>query len=265
MIDIKKAIEEFTNYTHSFDMSHYKIKYKHDHSLSTMKKAKQIAKSLSLSEEDIAIAELVGLLHDLGRFYQIEKYQAWVDAETESHGDLGIEYLFEQGNIKRYIETRKYDDIIKAAIENHNVLTISDDLKERELLHAKIIRDADKLDIFYQRSINATSDFNNECHRHQYIRDEIFEEALADKPLVIKPGMNNVELSIALYCFIPDLYFPFTRRETLEKDYLKQILEVSKPFINERVYEQTKILVDKANDKLRELIKMDEKTHKGEY
>lgn len=48
--------------------------------------------------------------------------------------------------IKNFIEDCQYYEIIKKSIENHSRLAIEKGLNERELLHSKIIRDADKLD-----------------------------------------------------------------------------------------------------------------------
>ncbi|MBO5141416.1 MAG: hypothetical protein J6C46_00165, partial [Clostridia bacterium] len=46
--------------------------------------------------------------------------------------------------ITKFIDTDKYNNVIKKAIENHNKKQIEEGLSDKELLHAKIIRDADK-------------------------------------------------------------------------------------------------------------------------
>ena len=52
----------------------------------------------------------------------------------------------------------QYDNIIKKAIYNHNKYKIEENLNDVELLHRKIIRDADKLDNF---RVKETEHFSN--------------------------------------------------------------------------------------------------------
>ena len=64
------------------------------------------------------------------------------------HAEFGVKVLFEDNLITKFIEDRKYDNIISKAIYNHNKFKIEDNLNDIELLHCKIIRDADKIDNF---------------------------------------------------------------------------------------------------------------------
>lgn len=55
---------------------------------------KKYAKLLGFNEEDIYLAEIIGLLHDFGRFEQLRKYHSYNDATTIDHADYSIEQLF---------------------------------------------------------------------------------------------------------------------------------------------------------------------------
>lgn len=66
------------------------------------------------------LAELIGLLHDIGRFEQIKRYNTFIDKNSINHGQLGVKILFDDNQIRRFIKDSKYDDIIKTAILNHN-------------------------------------------------------------------------------------------------------------------------------------------------
>ena len=48
------------------------------------------------------------------------------------------------------VDQDKYDELIKIAVKNHNKYKIEDGLTQEQELFAKIIRDADKIDIFYE-------------------------------------------------------------------------------------------------------------------
>ena len=142
----KKAFKEFLErYKTDEDVLGFELKIVHTYHV--VDNARLIAEKLKLSEEDIKLAELIALLHDVGRFEEIT-YLKQFDNATFNHAEHGVKMLFEQGLIREFIKENTYDEIIKVAIANHNRLAIEDGLDERTLLHAKIIRDADKLDNF---------------------------------------------------------------------------------------------------------------------
>ena len=147
-INIENAKDEFLKYTNKFDLNNSRQKAKQQHSLRVMEISKKIAEGLKLSQEEIELATLIGLLHDIARFEQYKQYQTFKDSQSFDHGDYALIIL--EKDIRKYIEIDKYDEIIKKAIRNHNKYKIEAGLKEKELLIAKIIRDADKLDILYE-------------------------------------------------------------------------------------------------------------------
>ena len=149
-MNLENAKKEFETFVKQYDLKNKKIKRKFGHSFRVMENAGQIAKSLNLSGEEIELSKLIGLLHDIGRFEQEKMYNTFKDHESIDHGDLGVDILEKENYIRKYIVENKYDNIILKAIKNHNKLYIEDGLTKQELLFSKIVRDADKLDIFYE-------------------------------------------------------------------------------------------------------------------
>ena len=147
-MDLKKAEKEFIKYTEKYDLNDSNIKGKQKHSIRVMNISKEIAKKIELTQEEIEIAALIGLLHDIARFEQYKQYHTFKDNISIDHGDLGVEIL--NKDIRKYIETDKYDEIIKLAVKNHNKYKIQEGLTQEQELFVKIIRDADKIDIFYE-------------------------------------------------------------------------------------------------------------------
>ena len=150
LIDMIEAKKAFKEYVKKYNPEDEKIKIKIAHIERVAENSKRIAENLNLSQEDIELAELIGLLHDIGRFEQVRLYHTFVDKDSINHGEYGAKVLFEDGLIRKFIKDDKFDRIIKLAIVNHNRADIEEGLTEREKLHAKIIRDADKIDIFYE-------------------------------------------------------------------------------------------------------------------
>ena len=196
-IDISKAKRVFENYVDKYDLSQQKIKYKLQHAYRVANISRKIAEDLKLDDENIELAELIGLLHDIGRFEQVKIYNTYNDAISIDHADKGVEVLFEKGLIRNFLDTKKYDNTIKIAIINHNKYKIEESIKDENILmHSKIIRDADKTDIFYSQTVvdyNILFDCNDVSK--QKISKEILEGFLKYKPVPysqIKTPIDNI-------------------------------------------------------------------------
>ena len=178
MIDIINAKKEFKNYVANYNPEHPRVALKISHILRVAENCKVIAESLKLSEEEIKLAELLGIFHDLGRFEQVRIADTFSDRDSKiNHAEQSVKVLFEDGLIRKFIEDDKYDDLIKKAVYNHNRADIETGLTEKELLFAKIIRDADKLDIFYSTSFE---EFTALCWYKDFDQEEIGELEIDD-------------------------------------------------------------------------------------
>ena len=227
MIDLEKCKKEFLKYTEKFDFEKEGIKRKQLHSLRVMEESKKVAKALKLNKEEIELAELIGLLHDIGRFEQYNRENEQCNEMLLDHANLGVEVLVKDDYMKKYIDDKHYIPIILKAIKNHNKLEIEDDLNEEELLYAKIIRDADKLDIFYEGvEIYWNTKKEKENIENSKISSKI-EEQLKNEKQVKKLGNernDTVDSLLMLLSYIYDINF----RETLEiidkENYVNKIL-----------------------------------------
>lgn len=144
--------KEFRKHYLKYDFNDPAITRKYYHALRVMDLSILIAKYNNLNEEDIYIAKTIGLLHDYSRFEQWMKYKSYSDINVD-HALLACKRLFDENEIANYKIDKKYYGIIYKAILNHNKFILPD-MPLRELLFCKIIRDADKIDIFYLLSIN---------------------------------------------------------------------------------------------------------------
>ena len=107
IVDIKKAKQALKKYVEKYNPEDKKIKMKIEHIERVSQIAKQIATEQNLSEEDIELAELIGLLHDIGRFEQIRIYHTFKDKDSINHGEYGAKILFEEGYIKSFEEIKE--------------------------------------------------------------------------------------------------------------------------------------------------------------
>lgn len=226
MIDITKAKIAFKEYVKNYDIENSKIKLKIAHIERTSKVAKKMAESLNLSDEDIKLAELIGLLHDIGRFEQVRKYNTFVDHLSENHAKIGVDILFKDGLIRRFIEDDKYDKIIELAIINHNKdkNMLSKDLSPKEELHVKLIRDSDKVDIIYlstfddQKTLWDSDDLNKET-----ISDEIYKEFVEDHNIIYINRKTNADKLICHFAFAFDFNFDYGLKYIDENKYYDKL------------------------------------------
>ena len=247
LINIDKANEVFHNYVNEFDLSNDKISYKYYHTLRVRDLAENIALSLNLSEEDISLAALIGILHDVGRFEQVKRYNDFNDSVTLDHADLGISILFDDNKIRDYIDNNKYDEIIKKAVYIHNKVSIPGEYKEKELLHSKIIRDADKLDILFAY-INKFYNYN---FKEDSVSKEVFDCIINKTSVnwgVVKTELDQVILKLA---FIYDLNYPYSYNYLKKEKYIDKIIDnlKLKKVKNINIFNKIKELINEQLDR----------------
>ena len=92
-LDIEKIKKEFIKYTENYNLRDEMLKNKQQHSIRVMEINRDIAIRLKLTQEEIDIATLIGLLHDIARFEQYKRYGTFKDRESIDHGDYAIEIL----------------------------------------------------------------------------------------------------------------------------------------------------------------------------
>ena len=104
VINRKNVINAFAEYVRNYDPSDEKIKLKIDHTYRVAGLCQSIAKSLNLSEADVDIAWLLGMLHDIGRFEKIRRFGTFSDADSVDHAEFGADLLFKEGLIRKFAE-----------------------------------------------------------------------------------------------------------------------------------------------------------------
>lgn len=228
MIDLMNAEKEFKEYAAQFKGTDNKINVKIKHTYGVVQIAEYIAKELNLSNEDIELAKLIGLLHDIGRFEQAVKYDNYEDYNTIDHADFGVKLLFEDNLIRNFISDNQYDEIIKKAIRNHNKFKIEDDLNQREMLHTKIIRDADKTDNFLVKQYqDFWSLFNSteEILSKEKITDGVWKEFLSGKTIVSSHRITNMDKWLSHLAWVYDYNFAPGLKYLKENDCIDKVID----------------------------------------
>ena len=121
------------------------IRFKHDHSLRTEAEIVGLAEALNLDEDQKAVAQAIGLVHDVGRFEQFGVFRTFSDCVSVDHGWLGNQVLNQSGalaNLDPHVQ-----HLLCTAVLHHNKRHLPAHLSDPDLLYCRLVRDADKLDI----------------------------------------------------------------------------------------------------------------------
>lgn len=257
MIDINKSKNAFKNFLNKYSVkSELAFNLKVIHTYHVMEIANELASKLDLSEEDIKLAELIALLHDIGRFEEINVLKKF-DGIKFDHASYGVKILFEDNLIRNFIEDDNYDEIIKSAIYNHNKFAIQDGLDERSLLHSKIIRDADKLDNFrvdieekveaiFSGRINSIEDLEN-----SKVSANVYNAFKERRSVDIHDRVTLLDYWLCVLAFVFDLNFKESYQIVKDNNYInilidrfkykdsetKTIMEDIRKILNNYVYE----------------------------
>ncbi len=226
MIDLEKAKSEFERYTGNYDMENWRIVGKHDHSLRVMDYCGEIAEKKGLNEEDILLAKLIGLIHDIARFDQWTQYETFEDMKSFDHGERAVLILEDNDYLRWYIDTDEYDYIIKAAIRNHNKYEMESGLDERQKLFSRIVRDADRVDILNEYvGFFLPDDKDVEKVNNSYVSKEVFKQIEEKKMVNSINSETPLDEVVRALGFIYDINFKETKDIIEKNQFYSKILD----------------------------------------
>jgi len=239
----------FHAYTSNYDLSDDKIRLKAEHTLKVAANCETIAKSLSLSKEDVDLAWLIGMLHDIGRFEQIRRYHTFSDALSVDHAALGVEILFLDGKIREYLpefteeefltvagdnrsdenEKKPTDlQILKTAIAYHSAFLLPEDMEERTRMFSQIIRDADKVDIFrvnmefpLESVYNTTTEEVKSCGA----TEQVIHDSLQHSTVLRAHKKTTADNVIGHISLVYNMVYPASFQLSLEQGFLQQLMD----------------------------------------
>jgi hypothetical protein len=238
--DYKALGNFFDDYTRGFisratDSHPYVLK--REHMLRVVENMVLLGKNLGLSGQEIKIAKAAALLHDIGRFSQYEIYGTFFDPSSKNHAGLGVKVI-EEYNLLASLPGVEKTRIV-TAIALHNVRYLPHGMDQDTLLLARLLRDADKLDILQvmtETYLDAGQEENGYITLN--LRDDgrvsedlmagILKKELLDTRLV--KSLNDLKLLQISWVF--DLNFKETVKRLDELKFIPQIVSTmpnSKP------------------------------------
>lgn len=226
----------FKNYTKQFTsedksaLEHFQIKIRH--TWRVCKNSVDIGKSIHLSDDDLHIAETIALLHDIGRFMQYRKYKTFMDHKSDNHAKIGLEVIQEEKILDDVPKNTK--ELIQQVIFNHNQPFIPDNCNDRVLLFSKLIRDADKLDIYKVVLIyeNINKNLPEENNEHFHLKDEYVESFRDQKIIRLEDVSGRLGFFLLRISWIFDLNFDYSLLKVKKEGYIQTFLDKIPPSEN---------------------------------
>lgn len=146
-MNIQQWMQNYINAFMNGDPEHNRnIKLKDEHSKRVCGEIHSLGTELRLHRRDLELAEVMGLLHDIGRFEQYARYHTFSDSRSEDHAALGVQVIEQHKLLDDYSTADRR--LILTAIAHHNRAHIPADQLPRQRWFTCLLRDADKLDIW---------------------------------------------------------------------------------------------------------------------
>lgn len=227
-----QALAAFDEYVSHYDPQNPMIALKIAHTYRVASLAERIAKSLEQGEEISDFAWLLGLLHDIGRFEQVRQYGTFMDAKSVDHAEFGADLLFSDHLIDRFPAESLPEgwlQITETAIRLHNKLNLPDDLDGLTLTMAKILRDADKIDIFrvvselpYEQRIGSSRGMLSETDQ---VTPEVWDCVMGHRCVPRNVRRTVFDGYVGHCCMAFELEFEESRKIAARQGYLLMLLQ----------------------------------------
>lgn len=200
----------------------YHVKIKEEHTSRVCDNMRALGDFLRLGSEEMPLAGAVALLHDVGRFPQYARYHTFNDFLSENHALLGVKVLTETGVLSRLANPEQ--ERIKKAVLYHNYRELP---QEEDLLLAKMIRDADKLDIF---EMIVTKDERLKMPKSPELSDRegitacIVDDLLNNRLARYEDIHTAADQTLFRISWLYNIYFTYSFRMMQQKQYLTRML-----------------------------------------
>jgi len=207
------------------------IELKRDHTLRVCEEMVALGKQVGLYDDALRLAEIIALLHDIGRFEQYDRYRTFSDKKSENHAELGMAVIKKHGILDPFDNAVK--DLILKSVQYHNRPSLPADEPAICLFYVRLLRDADKLDIwkvvtdyYYRKDRKRNGTIELDLPDTPGFSDEVYQDMLHKRIVDIKHVRNLNDFKLLQIGWIFDINFQPTMDRIKERRYLELIRDV---------------------------------------
>jgi putative nucleotidyltransferase with HDIG domain len=207
------------------------LQVKEEHSKRTCEEMLYLARQLGLADNQKRLSETIALFHDIGRFKQFVKYRTYSDFRSVDHCRLGLEVL-RRAKVLEGLDCPE-QQLIEKAIEYHGLKKLPSDLKGQCLLFSKLLRDADKLDIFYiateyevqYRKDPDKFELEIELPDEPSCSPELIEGLMCGRQIDYSELRTLNDMKLLQLGWVYDVNFPATLKRIKQRRFLEKIVK----------------------------------------
>ncbi len=222
----------FTGYCREFDskdeevMRNMALKEKHTYHVCS--NILEIGRGESLDAEQMLIAETAALLHDVGRFEQYHQYKTFRDGSSVNHAELGAQIIEDYEVLSPLFPHER--NLVAHAVEFHNAFTIPKKLPDDTQYYLKLVRDADKLDIwrvfieyFAQSESERASAVGLDLPDKPECSPEVLEQVSNGKMVRLSTVKTLNDFKVMQLSWVFDINFPTSLKLLVERGSIKEL------------------------------------------
>lgn len=230
---LKHFYEWFDSYHRSFvfddSEDQFNISLKVEHTYRVIDAIREITNTLDFEMPQKMLAESMALFHDTGRFKQYLDYGTFKDSAGRNHAQIGVEELEKEGVLNLLPDDERL--LVIKVILNHNVPELPENMRGTEDLFSRLLRDADKVDIF--RVVTEYYDRKDKKENKTIqlgladeakISDSVFSEFMEGRIIEMKDLNYLNDFKLLQIAWIHDLNFLKTFEIVFRKGYVEKIL-----------------------------------------
>lgn len=204
---------------------------KEEHTKRVCKEILDIGKELGLTDKDLCLAEIIALLHDIGRFEQYARYQTFADRDSVDHAAFGVKILQENGVLNKL--DKPMQSLILRTISYHNRRALPQQESATCLFFSKLLRDADKLDIwrvvtdyYYQKDEKRNNVIELGLPDTPEISCDVYKDLMDGRIVDVTHLKNLNDFKLLQIGWIYDVNFTPTFQRVRDRRYLEMIRDV---------------------------------------
>lgn len=230
---LKSCYREFDSYFQSLSVVspeiHHKVEDIRTHSLRVAANMKEISKVILQNEEEHLLAEVAGLFHDLGKADMFVQGTESPSTIQKDHAEHSCKMLQEMKFFQKIADDDQH--VLVKAIESHNKAKLPKLDNEQQVTFARLLRDADKLDIFdssykfFKEKYGVQPLMTYDLVNHHEYSDKILKSMMAGKIGLIEDMKTMNDYKLILLSMAYDLNYKYTFRLLSEKQYIQKIYE----------------------------------------
>lgn len=225
----------FTDYVNTFcgedGELHPLAVLKLNHSRRVGFEARGIACGMDWNAEDIALAEIAGILHDIGRFDQLRRFGTFADHKSVDHGEHGFEIIGETGLLE--LVPAAQQQAVLDSVRYHNRKAIPRRLSESSRRIVNLVRDADKLDILYivsdtiqRQSYLEQPEILLEVEIDAPPSPELVQQVLENRSVSYSAVRSLCDFNLMRLAWVYDINYAQSLRRAKEKGHFRKIMEM---------------------------------------